>query len=151
MVINIWALISDTCIRNKYQEKIFEETCFKLLHWKEGGNNSFIFSEKFSLFSRKILSRKYGLGSLRKTPTEDIPPIGPGPTCGQLALFLQRNTGKFWSRNVPWNIRNLPWNVCRIWNSSAIFVVLAKQLSGHFFFQEDSRLFYSVEFTASRS
>ena len=34
-------------------------------------------------------SRKYGLGSLRKTPTEGIPPTGPGLTCGQLALFLQ--------------------------------------------------------------
>ena len=29
---------------------------------------------------------KYGLGSLRKTPTEDIPPTVPDPTSGQLAL-----------------------------------------------------------------
>ena len=31
-------------------------------------------------------SRKYGLGSLRKTPTEGISPLGPGHTSGQLAL-----------------------------------------------------------------
>ena len=31
-------------------------------------------------------SRKYGLGSLRKTPTEGTSPIGPGPTSGQLAI-----------------------------------------------------------------
>ena len=30
------------------------------------------------------LSCKYGLGSLRKTSTEGIPPIVPGPTSGQL-------------------------------------------------------------------
>ena len=35
--------------------------------------------------------RKYGLGSLRKTPTEGILPTGPGPTSGQLALILQPN------------------------------------------------------------
>ena len=32
---------------------------------------------------------KYELGSLRKTPTEDIPPIFPGPTSGQLNSNLQ--------------------------------------------------------------
>ena len=31
-------------------------------------------------------SLKYGLGSHRKTPTEGIPHIGPGPTSEQLAL-----------------------------------------------------------------
>ena len=34
-------------------------------------------------------SGKYGLGSLRKTPTEGTPPIGPGPTSGQLILNQQ--------------------------------------------------------------
>ena len=34
---------------------------------------------------------KYGLGFLRKTPTEGTPLIGPGPTSGQLALNLQPN------------------------------------------------------------
>ena len=34
-------------------------------------------------------SRKYGLGSLRKTPTEGTSPTGPGPTSEQLALNLQ--------------------------------------------------------------
>ena len=34
-------------------------------------------------------SRKYGLGSLRKTPTEDILPVSPGFIRGQLALILQ--------------------------------------------------------------
>ena len=38
-------------------------------------------------FLRK--SRKYGLGPLKKTPTEGTPPIGPGPTSGQLAFNLQ--------------------------------------------------------------
>ena len=33
-----------------------------------------------------ICKRKYGPGSLRKTPTEGTSPIGPGPTCGRLAL-----------------------------------------------------------------
>ena len=37
-------------------------------------------------------SRKYGLGSLRKIPTEGTPLISPGPTSGQLALILQPNT-----------------------------------------------------------
>ena len=31
-------------------------------------------------------SRKYGLGSFRKTPTEGTPPIDPGPTCGTIGL-----------------------------------------------------------------
>ena len=35
-------------------------------------------------------SHEYGLGSLRKTPVEDTPPIGPGPTCRQLASSLQQ-------------------------------------------------------------
>ena len=35
-------------------------------------------------------SRKYGLGSLRKTPTKDTPPMDPGPTSGQLASNLQK-------------------------------------------------------------
>ena len=33
-------------------------------------------------------SRKYGLISLRKTPTESSPPIVPGPTSGQLDSCL---------------------------------------------------------------
>ena len=37
-------------------------------------------------------SSKYWLGSLRMTPTEDTPSIGPDPTCGQLALTLQLNS-----------------------------------------------------------
>ena len=36
-------------------------------------------------------SRKYVLGSHRKTFTEGIHPIGPGLICGQFALFLQLN------------------------------------------------------------
>ena len=35
-------------------------------------------------------SRKYGLGSLRKIPSEGIPPIIPDPTSGQLDLSLQQ-------------------------------------------------------------
>ena len=34
-------------------------------------------------------SRKYGVRSLRKTPTEDTLSTRPGPTIGQLALTLQ--------------------------------------------------------------
>ena len=34
-------------------------------------------------------TRVNGLGSLRKTPIKGIPPTGPGPTYGQLALSLQ--------------------------------------------------------------
>ena len=34
-------------------------------------------------------SRKYGLVSFRKTPTEGSPPTGPGHKSTQLALFLQ--------------------------------------------------------------
>ena len=34
-------------------------------------------------------SRKYGLGSMGKTPTEGIPPVFPGTTSGQLDLSLQ--------------------------------------------------------------
>ena len=47
----------------------------------------------FSCFFRN--SRKYGVGSLRKIPTEDTPPIGPGPRSpprGQLTLVLQSIT-----------------------------------------------------------
>ena len=33
--------------------------------------------------------RKYGLGSLGKTPTEDTPPIGPGLISGKLVFNLQ--------------------------------------------------------------
>ena len=44
-----------------------------------------------SEFSELRNSRKHGLGSLRKTPMEDTPPIGLGPTSGQLALNLQLN------------------------------------------------------------
>ena len=40
----------------------------------------------FPRFSPKL--HKYGLGSLRKTPTEGNPPIVPGPTSGQLDLYL---------------------------------------------------------------
>ena len=36
-------------------------------------------------------SRKYGLGSLRKKPTDCIPLAGPGPTSEQLAFSLQPN------------------------------------------------------------
>ena len=32
-------------------------------------------------------SVKYGLGSLRKTPTDGTPPLGSGPTSGQLATY----------------------------------------------------------------
>ena len=42
----------------------------------------------FSVFFFFRNSHNYGLGSLKKTPTEGIPPIGPGPTSGQLALHL---------------------------------------------------------------
>ena len=34
-------------------------------------------------------SRKYEVGSLRKTPTEGTPPKSPDPTSGQLTLNLQ--------------------------------------------------------------
>ena len=37
-------------------------------------------------------SRKYGLGSLKNSLTEGIPPTGPCPRCGQLALSLQPTT-----------------------------------------------------------
>ena len=44
-------------------------------------------SEFSAVFLRN--SRKYGLGSVRKTPTEGTPPIDPGPIIGQLAFNLQ--------------------------------------------------------------
>ena len=44
-------------------------------------------SEFSVVFLRNL--RKNELGSLRKTPTEGSPPIGPGPTSGHLALSLQ--------------------------------------------------------------
>ena len=44
------------------------------------------FSEFSMVFSE---TRVNGLGSLRKTPMKGNPPIGPGPTYGQLALSLQ--------------------------------------------------------------
>ena len=36
-------------------------------------------------------SHKYGLESLRKTPTEDTPPIGPDPKSGQMAFNQPTN------------------------------------------------------------
>ena len=49
-------------------------------------------SSEFSVFFSK---RKYGLGSLRKTPSHrGHPSVDPGPTCGQLTLTLQRKPTK---------------------------------------------------------
>ena len=48
-----------------------------------------IHSKIFHGFVR--VSRKYGLGSLRKTLTKGIPPIAPGPTSGQLDLKTYNN------------------------------------------------------------
>ena len=44
----------------------------------------------FRVFFRN--SRKYGLVSLRKTLHGGLPPIGPGPTSGQLALETTTTT-----------------------------------------------------------
>ena len=43
-----------------------------------------------NLHITNVGSCKYGLGSLRKTRTKGIPPIGSGSTSGQLALNLQQ-------------------------------------------------------------
>ena len=62
-------------------------------NWKTGGARfkprSRLSTQPFGV-SRGFLrnSHKYGLGSLRKTPTEGNPPIVPGPTSGQLDLYL---------------------------------------------------------------
>ena len=45
-------------------------------------------------------SRKYGLGSLRKAPTEDIPTTGPGPTSGKLALRPTTTTTRSHKRTI---------------------------------------------------
>ena len=63
-------------------------------NWKTGGARfkprSRLSTKLFEVFPGFLrLTRKYGLGSLKKTSTESIPPIGPGPTSGQLALRLQ--------------------------------------------------------------
>ena len=47
-------------------------------------------SRSFGVFRGFLQNlRKYGLRSLRKTPTEGTIPVGPGPTSEQLALHLQ--------------------------------------------------------------
>ena len=49
-------------------------------------------TQSFGVFSRFFRnSRKCGLGFLRKTLVEGTPHVGPGPTCGQLALIPQPN------------------------------------------------------------
>ena len=64
-------------------------------NWLTGGAefNSRLSTQPFGVF-RSFLqnSRKYGLGFLKKTTTEGIPPTGPGSTCWQLALPLQSTT-----------------------------------------------------------
>ena len=59
----------------------------QLLHWLCNIQRSSILQENGN-------SRKYGLGSLRKTPTEGTPPTDPGLTSGQLALTLQTTCKK---------------------------------------------------------
>ena len=51
----------------------------------------------FSVFFSE--TRVNTLGSLWKTPKQDTPPTGPGPTSGQLALNLQPNPTK---KNTEW-------------------------------------------------
>ena len=58
------------------------------------GNKSAGFGEQnffYDLCGFLLNFRKYGLGSLRKTPAEGTPPTGPGATSGQLVLILQPN------------------------------------------------------------
>ena len=63
-------------------------------------------SEFYMVFLRN--SGKYGLGFLRKTPTEDMPFIGPGPTSGQLTLKLQPNPTL--SQLLPWSLLTGYWS-----------------------------------------
>ena len=65
-------------------------------NWKMGGARfkpwSCLSTQLFGVFHGFLRnSCKYELGSLRMTPTEGMPPIGPDPTSGQLALNLQPN------------------------------------------------------------
>ena len=79
-------------------------------------------------------SRKYELGSLRMTPTEGMPPIGPDPTSGQLALNLQpnpifcmpvmiddtvhdrANTGSFCTVLIIWMFVAEQWKIFCCWD-----------------------------------
>ena len=42
-------------------------------------------------------SRKYWLGSLKKTPTAGTPPVNPSPACWQLAIILTTKQPSFYS------------------------------------------------------
>ena len=56
-------------------------------------------SEYSVVFLRNL--RKYGLGSLRKIPTKDIPPIVPTSTSGELDLSLQPQPDLNQYQNFP--------------------------------------------------
>ena len=74
-------------------------------NWKSGGTRfkprlrlSILPFGVFRGFLRN--SCEYGVGSFRKTPTEGTPPIGPGPTSGQLALTYNPTLRIFGSRSI---------------------------------------------------
>ena len=71
-------------------------------------------------------SRKYGLGSLWKTPTDGTVPTSPGPTSGQLSLILLSNPTLFFIENFFKCIfANL--NFFRLQNNSHMkFIVIAR-------------------------
>ena len=62
---------------------------FYPLNWKTGSIPSRTRQSYRDFHDFLRNSGKYGLGSLRMTPTEDTPPKVPGPTSGLLDSYLQ--------------------------------------------------------------
>ena len=78
-------------------------------------NYNLTFACIYRKYIHSNVSRKYELGSLRKTSTEGIPPIVPGPSCRQLDLCsntkYHSNVTNTWENWVQ--IDSLKLQICR--------------------------------------
>ena len=82
-------MYSGTLFRMFFNWNFFFHLCLLINHF----SGYLLCFSWVKLESHKILVytlRKYGLGSLRKIPTEGTPPVGPGSTCGKCSITLQQ-------------------------------------------------------------